>query len=225
MNENTKNIVALADGKRSSKEIANNVGLTPRYVRKVMARYGLPMLPRGAQKGCNNHGWAGGRSIDLDGYVLVPAPEHHPHARQIGVILEHRLVMEKALERYLLPTEVVDHIDGLTIHNAPENLRLFASNAEHLRATISGTSPNWSAEGRANIGTRSDLGKEYQPVDNYRRNKASGDVRLRQILLAWLQLDKDSPYLLGTSQWLEKVGIDPTCRTSLERGLQGLYRG
>ena len=49
----------------------------------------------------------------------------------------------------LQPGEVVDHIDGDMRNNDPSNLRVFASNADHLRATLTGKIPNWTPEGRA----------------------------------------------------------------------------
>ena len=46
---------------------------------------------------------------------------------------EHRAVAEKMLGRSLRPSEVVHHIDGNKHNNAPENLQVFASQAEHAR--------------------------------------------------------------------------------------------
>jgi hypothetical protein len=45
----------------------------------------------------------------------------------------HRIVAEQMLGRALRPGEVVHHIDGNKRNNAPENLRVFASQAEHIR--------------------------------------------------------------------------------------------
>jgi len=228
MNENTKKIVALADGTRTSAEIAGLVGLTPRYVRKVLLRLDLPRRGEGAQPGAANHQYKTGRRIDSDGYVLVTAPSDHPYARQRTnragkLIYEHRLVLEQKLGRYLLPEEVVDHVDGLTLHNAVDNLRLFASNAVHLKETTTGRAKQWSAQGRQNIGVRTDLGAKIQRVDSYHRRRKAGDVRLRQILLAALQLGIDSPFLLGSSHHTKKAGIDMSCRSTIQRALDDLY--
>ena len=227
MNANTQRIIELSNGQRSSAEIAELVGLSPRYVRKVMKKFDLPRFGEGAQPGQRNHQFVSGRRVDHDGYVLVTAPKDHPYARQPSgrktkVIFEHRLVMEQKLGRYLLPEEVVDHVDGLTLHNAPDNLRLFVSNSKHLAQTATGPRM-WSPEGVKNIGARTDRGVEIQRVDSYGQRRARGEIRLQQILLAALSLGIDSPFLLGTHRHLEKAGIDPSCRSNLERALADLY--
>lgn len=77
-----------------------------------------------------NPAWKGGRKIRKDGYILVYSPDH-PFASD-AYVLEHRLVMEQMIGRYLLPTEVVHHRDENPSNNAPENLQLFSSQAEHI---------------------------------------------------------------------------------------------
>lgn len=216
-------ISALSDGKRSSKEIAELLGYSARYVRRVQKRYGLPQLHRGAQPGAKNHQFVCGRRVDLDGYVLVsvkghPAGRSRPQ-RHMQVLYEHRLVMEQTLGRYLTHLEAVDHIDGLTLHNSPGNLRLFASNAEHLHTTLG--APLISVKGLANIQERYRRDVTLTPCDTYSLRRARGDVRLRQILRAALKLGIDSPFLLGTHRHLEKAGI-LLDHQSLERALAEL---
>ncbi len=223
MNHRQNKIAALCDGKRSSKEIATILQDSAKYVQRTMLKFDLPRKSQGAQKGPENPSWKQGRSIDLDGYASVPAQENHS-SRKVGRIAEHRLIMEKKIGRKLLAKEVVDHIDGLHLHNDPSNLRLFSSNAEHLKATIKGQIPSWSKDGIDRMNSTFDQRKESQRVDTYRRRKVSGDVRLQQILLAALQLGIDSPYLLGTHHHLEKAGIDPYSHQDLERALDDLYR-
>ena len=45
--------------------------------------------------------------------------------------LEHRLVIEGQVGRTLLSDEVVHHIDGNKLNNAPENLSLLSGQGEH----------------------------------------------------------------------------------------------
>lgn len=224
MNENTQKIIDLSNGRRSSAEIAAMTGLTARYVRKVMTRHNCPRLQPGSQPGKKNHQYKTGRRIDRDGYALVSVA-NHPFARKrpgrkMGQVFEHRLIVEDMLDRYLEPGEVVDHVDGLKLHNHPDNLRLFATNAEHLRQTVG--VPEWSVSGWRKI--NSPRAKALPRVDIHHQRKKRGDVRLQQILLAALRFGIDSPYLLGTRQHLVNTGIDPRSHSNLKRALAALDR-
>jgi hypothetical protein len=136
-----------------------------------MIRLGIPRLPAKARPG-RNHFWKGGRTVDSYGYVLVKTPEH-PNKDHRGYVREHRLVMEQQLGRYLEPSEVVDHRDGNTSNNDPANLRLFASNAEHLRVTLAGRTPNWTEDGRRRI--RAGVQKAAQQRAAIRKASETGD--------------------------------------------------
>lgn len=218
-------VLALAGSQMTSAQIAAELGCSDKHVQNILRTRNAERLSRGARYGELNHSFRAGRIVDLDGYALVLAPDDHPHARKTGLMFEHRLALEKKLGRYLLPTEVVDHIDGLHLHNDPLNLRSFESNADHLRATISGLRPNWSEEGFAKMQIPSQIRPAFPQVDSYRQRRERGDVRLLQILLAALLLGIDSPHLLGTHHHLEQAQIDYSQPTTIKLALDGRFPG
>lgn len=77
------------------------------------------------------YNFKGGRVLHND-YWYNYKPDH-PFCNKQGYIYEHRLVMEKHLGRYLTKKEVVHHINNVKTDNRIENLKLFASNSEHLK--------------------------------------------------------------------------------------------
>jgi hypothetical protein len=84
-----------------------------------------------ALEGKKSYLWKGGR-IRRKGYILCLKKEH-PFSWKQGYIFEHRLVMEAELGRYLLPREVIHHIDGDRSNNEIDNLMLFGSWKEHRK--------------------------------------------------------------------------------------------
>ncbi len=79
--------------------------------------------------------WRGGHRLGGHnmGYIMQYVP-NHPRATKGGYVMEHRLIMEKVLGRYLLPAEQVHHINGDKKDNRIENLELMASRSEHAKA-------------------------------------------------------------------------------------------
>lgn len=71
------------------------------------------------------------RTIDNRGYVLIYAP-YHPKAKGKGYVYEHRLIMEKHLNRFLNPIEHIHHLDGNRQNNVITNL-LLTTNSEHKK--------------------------------------------------------------------------------------------
>ena len=75
-------------------------------------------------RGENSSSWKGGRHRSTRGYILLRLPEH-PNRSRGDLVMEHRVVMEKKLGRYLLPEENVHHINGVKDDNRIENLELW----------------------------------------------------------------------------------------------------
>jgi hypothetical protein len=64
------------------------------------------------------------------GYIKLMEKDH-PAADRDGYVLEHRLVMERHLGRFLLLDEVVHHINGIRGDNRIENLQLLRGRNDH----------------------------------------------------------------------------------------------
>ena len=151
--EQAEKILEMASQGFFSHEIADVLGMTPKAIQKFYRRYCFPSLQNFAPPlREQRHGWNGGVK-EVKGYLYARTPGHPRASKHGGYVAVHRLVMEQKLGRYLLPTEVVDHIDGDTRNNAPENLRVFQSNADHLAETLKGRRPEWSEDGLKRLAT------------------------------------------------------------------------
>ena len=82
-------------------------------------------------KGRKPTNWKGGKIINK-GYICIYKP-NHPFSTSHGYIREHRLVMEKYLNRYLKPSEHCHHINRIKLDNRIQNLMIFNSNSAHKR--------------------------------------------------------------------------------------------
>lgn len=58
-------------------------------------------------------------------YIKVKVP-CHPNANKQGFVMEHRLIMEGIIGRFLLPTEEVHHKDRDKHNNKPSNLEVLS---------------------------------------------------------------------------------------------------
>jgi len=126
-----------------------------------------------AHMGNKGQNWKGGKSKRENGYVLIWKPKH-PQAKN-GYVLEHRLVMEKKIGRYLKSKEVVHHINEKKDDNRIENLRLFENNGKHRNyhkhknsSQEGSNNPNWKG---GKITTKCNYcGRKFQ----YYKSQSSG---------------------------------------------------
>jgi len=81
--------------------------------------------------GDKNPAWKGGRYI-VEGYAYVYSP-NHPNRTKDNRVMEHRLVMEESIGRYLSKDEVIHHINGEKLDNKIENLKLVENQSTHLK--------------------------------------------------------------------------------------------
>ena len=78
------------------------------------------------KNGGHSYNYNGGRTKINSGYWKV-LKRDHPRADDHGYVLEHILVMEEILGRYLLYGENVHHKNGQRDDNRPENLELWTT--------------------------------------------------------------------------------------------------
>lgn len=141
-------ILDMAKNGFLSEEIGKRIGKTPKAVQKFFRRYKFPRLSNIVGMPMEqNPSWKGGTKL-MKGYLYKRVSTHPNGTKHGNYVAVHRLVVEEKIGRYLLPTEVVDHIDGDITNNHPDNLRVFASNADHLRETLAGRCPAWTEEGK-----------------------------------------------------------------------------
>jgi hypothetical protein len=83
------------------------------------------------KRGTEAPGYKGGISEKGHrGYRKILCPDH-PNADASGYVLEHRLVCERLLGRYLTEEEIVHHRDSNPLNNDPSNLFIFYGHHTH----------------------------------------------------------------------------------------------
>lgn len=124
----TARVVAAYTEGQSQRAIAADEGVSQPTIGRVLRAAGVSRYERTA-RGERHGNWKGGRAAVGDGYVMVMVgpddPIGGPMRNRQGYVLEHRLVMARALGRPLTSIETVHHIDDKDrMDNRLENLQL-----------------------------------------------------------------------------------------------------
>ena len=85
------------------------------------------------QEGSQNRNWKGGKSL-CNGYVSVISSEVRRNSRKHKYVLEHRVIMEKALGRKLEKWENIHHKNRIKTDNRLENLEIVIKKTHFGRA-------------------------------------------------------------------------------------------
>lgn len=189
--------------------------VTAKLIYKVCKKHQIQCQRTGPRSGEGHPEWKGGRLINKDGYVEIYSPDH-PHGRKhTPYVLEHRLVMENHLGRYLTKEEVVHHVNGVKDDNRIENLELFATNGEHLAETLKGQCPKWTPDGirRIKEGQRTKRLRRLERLEKLRQlsegmnqmigpDESWNSENLRRYLVE-LEIGLEQAYEMGPEQLLE----------------------
>ena len=111
------------------------------------------------KKGKDAYAWKGGKIL-IGGYFYIHSPDHPCKTKQ-DYMCEHRLVMERKLGRYLLPVEIVHHINGVITDNRLKNLILLKNKSEHRKSH-----PEISANQKIKF-----KGKHFSPETEFKKKK------------------------------------------------------
>jgi DNA-binding CsgD family transcriptional regulator len=109
----------------SQQQIADKIGMSQQVVSRVLRQNGLPTATKRA--GRLHAMWKGGKTKTAQGYtqcMVSVDDEMAPMRSRSGYVLEHRLVVARAMGRPLKPSETVHHINGDKADNSLENLQL-----------------------------------------------------------------------------------------------------
>ncbi len=124
------------------------------------------------QTGAKNPAWKGGRIIASNGYVLIRVGVDHHLADVRGYAYEHRLVAEQAIGRRLRPGEQVHHIDHNKANNAPDNIEVVASVAEHrFRHRTAGSTLRNPSESNPSVPCACGCGECITTFDRFGRRR------------------------------------------------------
>lgn len=103
----------------------------PKHSEKMKGK-GNPNWGKFREKAPN---WKGGKLRTPEGYIYIYEPEH-PYCNKEKYVMEHRLVMEEHLGRYLKSYEIIHHRNGIKDDNRIKNLEIIIQAPGILQAGI-----------------------------------------------------------------------------------------
>ena len=133
----------VCDETCTARDLAAQFGVSEVSIRRWAKHIGVELLDA----------YHCGHILTHNGYKRVPAPSH-PLADSKGYVLEHRLVVEAHLGRYLSVDECVHHKDGDKLNNEISNLEVMTL-SEHAALHAGNGDTGWAVYHAA--GTQQDI--------------------------------------------------------------------
>ncbi len=128
--------IKIGGGKYCSRKCANVKSAKDGFVPKAAFKKGSNGYWKGKKRlsmsGKNHPRWKNGRAKHSDGYVCI-RKHNHPFVNKRGYVMEHRLIIEKQIGRYLLLKEICHHLNEIKDDNRPQNLMAFINENIHQR--------------------------------------------------------------------------------------------
>jgi predicted DNA-binding protein (UPF0251 family) len=120
-----EDVIRLRKQGLSQQAIAKRVGISQAVVGRTLRGAGFPTVEKRTAERSNN--WKGGVTKSSGGYLaqyVQPDDEMAAMRSKTGYVLQHRLIMARALGRPLRDYETVHHVNGDRKDNRLENLQL-----------------------------------------------------------------------------------------------------